>query len=146
EEVSLWIDEIEKRFLAAIKVDAAHRHRNHFRAAGLYSPRCLLSGFVFTCADNQPGTEPPACDDKSVHVSIVMIFAGDAAILSHWGRLDRMRFLVKLGDGLLVSGLDHAALKFERWGDFSAGHTELIRHHQDFLDGLKMGQLFVQVF
>src|SRR6516225_3501031 len=53
---------------------------------------------------------------------------------------------VQFVDLLLVFCLNDAALELEGRRDFAAGYGKLVGNNQDFLDGLKMRQLLVQVF
>ncbi len=62
QEIFLRIDVVKERFLAAIEVHAADRHRDHLRAAGFDRPRGFLEGFVFSRADDQAGAEGVAGD------------------------------------------------------------------------------------
>src|SRR5262249_47139865 len=67
----LRIDEVEQRFLAAIKIHSTHGNRDHLRARSFYRPARLFPAAVFAGADDEARLELTSGNDERIHGFIV---------------------------------------------------------------------------
>src|SRR5208283_2781401 len=66
QEISLGIDVVEQRFLAAVQVDAPYGDGDHVGSASLKSAGGFLEGFVFSRTDDQARAEGAVGDMKGI--------------------------------------------------------------------------------